>query len=90
MRQLADAPAAFGIAAAAEAATRLYIEVVGFFAGFLYALAGFFFFAVLAAVFCAANAPSDPTMAGMGRTTAAPNAAAMAEITSFFTGCLRS
>src|SRR5262245_44977285 len=67
---------------------RDHAAILLFLAGFLYFLAGFFFFAFLD-VFCAAKAPSELTIAPAGRTTAAPNAATMAAIRSFFTGCLR-
>lgn len=55
---------------------------------FLYFLA-LFFLAAFPPVFCAANAPSEPTIAPVGRTTAALNTANIAAIMSFFTGRLR-
>jgi hypothetical protein len=72
-------------AAITRRAVRAYVCVGAFFAGFLYFFAGFFLAGFL---FSAANAPSEATMAAVGRTTVAPNAATMAAINSFFTGHL--
>jgi len=68
-------------------ARRDHAAILFFFAGFLCFLAGFFL-AVFIAVFCAANAPSELTIAAAGKTTAAPNAASVAATRIFFTGRL--